>query len=64
MAEPSFGLVDRKSADTHTLLKFMIVFNATIISPLKANIDNSHNGYTYFTENTELLEFLQQLNEL
>jgi hypothetical protein len=64
MAEPSSGLVDGKSADTHTLLKFMIVSNSTIISPLKEYIDNSHNGYTYFTENAKSLELFQQLNEL
>ena len=46
-AEPSFGLVDGKSADTHKLLKMSnCVFNATTISLLKANINNSNNGYT------------------
>jgi hypothetical protein len=40
------------------------ILNATIISRLKININNSNIRYTYFTHNKESLELFQQLNEL
>jgi len=50
-AEPSFGLVDGKSEDTRKLVTFLLVFLTQPQSLFKANIDNSKNGYTYFTDN-------------